>query len=722
MYIIVVVDCSGAKGSPIIMMLKRGNQEGYPSSDTRDNRGSRTSICKPVVKSSSLSPSTILPPMVLPGEYDLNNTRAMLVNLDSYQHLPLGSNAIRVLGILPSLSYSAPIRITLQQAILEETLYAALSYVWGEPKDKVPIEIDGKFIHVTKNCQAALRALRHSMDTKIVWVDAICINQDNSEEKSDQVALMGDIYRKAERTFAWLGPDGLTEDLAKAEEELKHAAEVIEELALQEGKDFEAFYRAIYGGKLRWQVGCLKRVFGHKWWDRLWIYQESLLSKDILLMLSATNQVSWRTLCAASQVVKRHTESPAPWIRKDHLGESDRNYRLWKDLMAVDFGNAYARAELRERMQHTFRSEQSAMDLLTSQDDNEVRLALLNVVAAKRLAQNLNITRNLECFNPRDRVFALLNVTASEVKLMTPTYRSTVSDVYWKSAAAIAHWTLDFLRSAGIGLLTPDVTAMAGLKGVQIATDIPSWVPNWQLAHSLPEYAQRFAGKFSASGDETGMTEVLDDARTLHVGGFAVDDVERVLPRPFKDIHQSVLEAFPCTSRNRRARKEERRKRLQNMIRTWAADTDHLGRRLTEETVKGWMEGTMMSVYEESDHDEEDEDGEEEEDEEEEDDYDDPGDEIGYSRFMDGMIGFGQASKNKARNLLRTRQGRMALGPTGTLPGDVICILYECSVPLLLRKDTDSDYFRLVGECYVHGLMDGEALRFRKWPRTFKIR
>ncbi|KAJ9654070.1 hypothetical protein H2201_009051, partial [Coniosporium apollinis] len=558
----------------------------------------------------------------------------MLGNLGSYKYRPLGSNAIRILGILPSSSYSAPISITLQQVSnFEETLPAALSYVWGDPKDKVPIEIGGKFIHVTKNCQAALRALRHSTDTKLVWVDAICIDQDNTEEKSEQVALMGDIYRKAERAVAWLGPDGSEEDLAKAEEELMYATEVIEELASQEGKDFEAFYRAIYGGKLRWRLGCIKRVFGHKWWDRLWIFQESLLSKDILLMLSATNQVSWRTLYAASQVVKRHTESPAPWIRKDHFGDSDRNYRLWKELMSVDFGKSYIRAKLRERMQHMFRSEQRAAELSTSQDDNEVRLALLNAVAAKRLEENLYVTSYLECFDPRDRVFALLSTTASEVKLMTPTYKTAVSNVYWKSAAAIAYWTLEFLRSAGIGLLVPDVVAKAGQKGVQIATDIPSWVPNWQLAHSLPEYAQRFPGKFSASGDEPSMTEVLDDARTLDVGGFAVDEVERVLPRPFGDTHKSVLDAFRCISRDRRAKKEERRKRLRNMIRTWTADTDHLGSRLSEETMNSWIKGTFMSIYEESDYDEEDEDEEDEEEEDEDD--DDSRDEIGYSRFLD---------------------------------------------------------------------------------------
>ncbi|KAN0089922.1 HET domain containing protein [Hyaloscypha variabilis] len=650
----------------------------------------------------------------------------MPVNLDSYTYLPLGSNAIRVLGIHPSPSFAAPISITLQQvSILEQTLPAALSYVWGDPKDKVPIEIDGKFIHVTKNCNAALQALRHRTDTKLVWVDAICIDQENSEEKGKQVALMGDIYKNAERTVAWLGPDGSEEDLAKMEEDLTHAVELIGGLALQEGKDFEAFYRAIYSGKLRWYVGCIKRIFGHRWWDRLWIFQESLLSKDVVLILGATTQISWQTLCAASQVIKMHTESPAPWIRKDISDENGWNYRFWKDLSSVGFGKTYARAELRERMQHTFQSEQRAAKLLTSQDDNETRLALLHAVAAQRLEQNLYLASYLECFDPRDRVFALLSTTVSEVNLMSPTYEKSVSDVYWESTAAIAYWTLEFLRSAGIGLLVPDIIAKASAKSVQMVTDVPSWVPNWQLEHSLPEYAQRFPGRFSASGDETGMTEVLDDGRTLQVGGFIVDEVESVLARPFGDAHQSVLDAFRCTSRNWKDRKQERKQRLRNMVKTWTADTDHLGRRLSEETMDSWIKGTFMDIYEESDYDEEEEDEEDEDecgDEGDESDDDDPGYEIGYSRYMDSMNGFHKASKNKGRNFLRTQEGRMALGPVGALPGDIIVIFYQCSVPLLLRKDTDINHFRFVGECYVHSLMDGEALRWRKKPRTFKIR
>jgi hypothetical protein len=137
-------------------------------------------------------------------------------------------------------------RITLQLvSILEQTLPAALSHFWGGPKNRVPIEIEGKFIHVIENCHAVLRALRHRTDTKLLWGDAICIEQGNAEEKGEKVALMGDIYQKAERAVAWLGPDSSEEGLAKTEDELMRATEVIEEFLLQEGEDFEAFYRAI---------------------------------------------------------------------------------------------------------------------------------------------------------------------------------------------------------------------------------------------------------------------------------------------------------------------------------------------------------------------------------------------------------------------------------------------------------------------------------------------
>ena len=85
--------------------------------------------------------------------------------------------------------------------------YVALSYVWGDPNDKTSINLDGRPKQVTRNLEGALRQLRDSLQPlHALWVDAICINQDNQEEKSEQVRHMRFIYSRAEYVICWLGP------------------------------------------------------------------------------------------------------------------------------------------------------------------------------------------------------------------------------------------------------------------------------------------------------------------------------------------------------------------------------------------------------------------------------------------------------------------------------------------------------------------------------------
>jgi hypothetical protein len=106
--------------------------------------------------------------------------------------------------------------------------YIALSYTWGDPNDTVPVLCDGRVIDVTRNFKEALwqfredrkRLVRQSVPTvshyKLLhfWVDAVCINQANDKEKSFQVSLMTEIYKRARHVFAWLGPADKSSDSA----------------------------------------------------------------------------------------------------------------------------------------------------------------------------------------------------------------------------------------------------------------------------------------------------------------------------------------------------------------------------------------------------------------------------------------------------------------------------------------------------------------------------
>lgn len=99
------------------------------------------------------------------------------------------------------------------------TTYTALSYVWEPPSNMSGSEddtlvVNGEAIPARKNLLSALRVFRTRKDTTYLWVDAVCINQDDLEEKMTQIKLMGDIYSLAERTVIWLGPAGNDSDVA----------------------------------------------------------------------------------------------------------------------------------------------------------------------------------------------------------------------------------------------------------------------------------------------------------------------------------------------------------------------------------------------------------------------------------------------------------------------------------------------------------------------------
>ena len=87
------------------------------------------------------------------------------------------------------------------------TAYEAISYVWGSPEDRSTINCDGKTVEVTRNLAAALRRLRWFDRARLIWADAICIDQGNIAERGHQVRLMEQIYRKAERVLIWAGED-----------------------------------------------------------------------------------------------------------------------------------------------------------------------------------------------------------------------------------------------------------------------------------------------------------------------------------------------------------------------------------------------------------------------------------------------------------------------------------------------------------------------------------
>ena len=139
-----------------------------------------------------------------------------------YSSLSPGPGSIRLLRLIPHQDETAPIQCQLFDYALQGSgkwthLYEALSYVWGSSDRPLSISIDEHDLPVTVNLHAALSRLRDRFIERIIWVDAICINQADLEERGHQIQSMAEIYSKANRVIVWLGETADNSDQALEE-------------------------------------------------------------------------------------------------------------------------------------------------------------------------------------------------------------------------------------------------------------------------------------------------------------------------------------------------------------------------------------------------------------------------------------------------------------------------------------------------------------------------
>ena len=132
-----------------------------------------------------------------------------------------------MLRLLPSEDENAPLRCQLFNYSLEESdkrthPYDALSYVWGKSDETRLIFIDKHDLLVTPNLHEALLHLRYCSIERIIWIDAVCINQKDTKEKERQIRFMGKIYGQANRVVVWLGEAADNSD--QALEEIRYLA------------------------------------------------------------------------------------------------------------------------------------------------------------------------------------------------------------------------------------------------------------------------------------------------------------------------------------------------------------------------------------------------------------------------------------------------------------------------------------------------------------------
>ncbi|KAE8134931.1 heterokaryon incompatibility protein-domain-containing protein [Aspergillus pseudotamarii] len=212
--------------------------------------------------------------------------------LFTYPPLPLEPGATRMIHILPHTEHSAPVKCRLSDYVISERggtqhLYEALSYVWANDEDDVikshRIELNNHIFYVTPNLHAALVNLRNHHFDRVLWVDAICINQDDIAEKSKQIPLMRKIYAQADRVIIWLG---------EAFEDGDTALEYIRSLAEDKAQN----ERCLDGRhSKRVSDACIK-LLQRKWFRRIWVLQEAGAARCISIMCGSV-QINGHAFC-----------------------------------------------------------------------------------------------------------------------------------------------------------------------------------------------------------------------------------------------------------------------------------------------------------------------------------------------------------------------------------------------------------------------------------------
>ncbi|TVY26485.1 Heterokaryon incompatibility protein 6,OR allele [Lachnellula hyalina] len=365
----------------------------------------------------------------------------------------------------------------------ESCVYKALSYVWGDEGEQLPIFIDGKRHWVTPNCRAALRRLRE-IGVVCLWVDAICINQRDESEKRDQLALMRDIYHFADEVVIWLGYSELEAKRDRHRKQIETLAfALIRVLDSKANSYMEDSIRLLVQGSKRepaWRA--LGKILMHKWFERLWTYQE-------LLVAAKASFVFQYYHIAYDKVL-----NPA--------------MALWEFLLQHDYINTGPLPNLRPALLAA--SRRSKAWRCYDRDSGQLR--------NRTLLDVLQDTLHLECSNPKDRVFAIMGLVKDRLnRTIRLDYGQSVATLYTMCALEIIeeNESLEVLSLAGI-----DDHCRRNRDA------LPSWVPDWQTGaweRTIPVQH----GLYKAASNSTPIQRYLHDHSTLEAHGFHVDTICR---------------------------------------------------------------------------------------------------------------------------------------------------------------------------------------------------
>jgi hypothetical protein len=191
--------------------------------------------------------------------------------------------------------------------------------MWGElGKPNADIFLNGQPYCVRENLFLALKNLRQTTTARALWIDALCINQQDINERNHQVNQMGTIYSQAQRVVAWLGRPNL------------HCSWAMRDIST--GLVLPNLPWSQWDSEIKARLERAKILCSHEYWGRLWIIQELVLATDILLQCGR-DTVEWKSMCMFFMQIEKSARARSALTTADDIRASipARIFRQWRD-------------------------------------------------------------------------------------------------------------------------------------------------------------------------------------------------------------------------------------------------------------------------------------------------------------------------------------------------------------------------------------------------------
>lgn len=584
-------------------------------------------------------------------------------------------DSFRLLLLHPA-SHDSPVRCELKQAACETEQYEALSYTWGDDTPCREILFQGQKFMVKENLYQALLELRHAVNVKVIWIDALCINQNDFLERAQQVTIMPSVYSHAKRVLIWLGAEAEESDLAM---DLMIEISRYTKLLPKNGRN----QRQLWTDRQDENLVIATPLFHHDyarawvtlddllsrpWWGRAWIVQEVALAKEILVSCG-NKSVHWDAITDTANLTIAYQQ---------HIAQ------------ALETAPGLDEAAMNTEWRGADRRDGFVASLVIIRSYNGVT----DIGNKSTLSDYLEDNRGRLSTDPRDKLYSMLGLLSDEARVKiqvdyTKSYVQVFCDVVEYVLNTKADNPLDILCHS---------------QHSQWYPYNPSWIPDWRLHYRSDMFGSDIKNRFHAYSDLVPEFEIIRNPSTpqtlsrdrslFKVKGFVAGVVTqtKLEGEDRSEIAASIIHEGRRTEESawdlqkvfkNISEQDIHTKNDENVatafVRTLYADNipSPLKEKMQQMSVGKQHTSSAQDFVDDIQHD----------------------DEVDFNAEI------------QSRTVFITSGGCLGIGSDFIQKGDLICILIGCSVPIILSKEEDGNYC-FISDCYIHDdIMYGSEIK-----------